>query len=125
VAWALQCLYSADPPYNCFPSLHVAHSVLSALVCYRVHRRVGVLAIGCASLIALSTLFTKQHYVLDVVAGAFMGCVAHAIFFRRISRMRVPELDRRLAPIFAVATFAIAGLGITSYWIAYRLTLRS
>ena len=79
--------------------------MLSALVCYRVHRRVGALAVACASLIALSTLFTKQHYVLDVVAGALMGCVADAIFFRSISRMRVPELDRRLAPIFTVATF--------------------
>jgi len=24
-AWGLRLLYDADPPYNCFPSLHVAH----------------------------------------------------------------------------------------------------
>ena len=26
MAWGLRFLYQADPPYNCFPSLHVAHS---------------------------------------------------------------------------------------------------
>lgn len=48
--WGLRALYRADPPCNCFPSLHVAHSFVSALV-------------------AMSTVFIKQHYVLDVIAG--------------------------------------------------------
>jgi hypothetical protein len=26
MVWGLRFLYDADPPYNCFPSLHVAHS---------------------------------------------------------------------------------------------------
>src|SRR5437868_7731918 len=64
-AWASRFLYEADPPYNCFPSLHVAHSFVSALTCYAVHRRVGMIATGAAALVALSTLFTKQHYVVD------------------------------------------------------------
>lgn len=75
-AWSLTILYSADPPYNCFPSLHVAHSFVSALACSRVHRGVGTAAILSASLVALSTLFTKQHYVLDVIAGIFLAFVA-------------------------------------------------
>jgi len=123
VAWGLQFLYSADPPYNCFPSLHVAHSVVSALVCYRVHRRVGVMAILCASLVAVSTLFTKQHYVLDVVAGVLLGCLAHATFFRGVPRAKVPDIDRQLAPIFALGTLAIAGISVTSFWVAYRLSV--
>ncbi len=28
--WGRRALYSADPPHNCFPSLHVAHSLVSA-----------------------------------------------------------------------------------------------
>ena len=123
MAWGLRLLYSADPPYNCFPSLHVAHSVVSALMCHRVHRRVGLVAIACASLVALSTLFTKQHYVLDVIAGAFLGWLAYAILFRDVPRVKVPALDPELAPSFALATFALAGIGISCYWIAYRLGL--
>lgn len=119
--WGLQFLYSADPPFNCFPSLHVAHSFVSALTCHRVHRRVGVIAILCASLVGLSTLFTKQHYILDVVAGALLACVAYALFLRRVPREEIPELDRRLAPVFALGTVGIVGLGIACYWVAYQL----
>jgi membrane-associated phospholipid phosphatase len=72
--WGLRFLYDADPPYNCFPSLHVAHSFVSALTCYRVHRRVGIAAMICASIVGLSTLFTKQHYILDVIAGILLAC---------------------------------------------------
>ena len=43
-AWSLRLAYSLDPPYNCFPSLHVAYSFVSALTCYRVHRGVGAIA---------------------------------------------------------------------------------
>ena len=55
-AWGLRFLYAADPPYNCFPSLHVAHSFVSALACYRVHRELGKGAVVGASLVAASTL---------------------------------------------------------------------
>ena len=120
-AWGLRLLYGMDPPYNCFPSLHVAHSFVSALTCLRVHRGVGIAAIICASLVGLSTLFTKQHYVLDVGAGVLMAIAAHAIFVRPQPRERVPELDRRTAPVFAWGILGCAGLGLAGYWIAYQL----
>ena len=74
--WGLRALYSSDPPYNCFPSLHVAHSFVSALACGRVHRRIGMIAMILATLVAVSTVFTKQHYVLDVIAGGFLALAA-------------------------------------------------
>ncbi|HJQ40564.1 MAG TPA: phosphatase PAP2 family protein, partial [Thermoanaerobaculia bacterium] len=78
----LRFLYGADPPYNCFPSLHVAHSFVSALACLRVHRGLGVFTLVCAALVGLSTLFTKQHYVLDVIAGIVLAGIAYALFLR-------------------------------------------
>ena len=69
-AWSLRLLYDIDTPYGCFPSLHVAWAFVSALTCYRVHAGVGWVAAGWATLIAVSTLYTKQHYVVDVIAGA-------------------------------------------------------
>ena len=119
--WGLQFLYSSDPPYNCFPSLHVAHSVVSALMCHRINRRVGFIAFTCAALVAVSTLFTKQHYVLDVVAGALMACAAYLFFFRDVSRERITEAERLLAPIFATAVLAVAGVGLAAFWIVYQL----
>lgn len=121
--WGLRVLYEADPPYNCFPSLHVAHSFVSALACFRVHRNLGVVAISCASLVALSTLFTKQHYVADLIAGILLALAAYSIFLRGYARANVPDLDRRLAPVLALGVGGIAGLGVACYWVVYRLKI--
>lgn len=118
----LRFLYASDPPYNCFPSLHVAHSFVSALTCHRIHRGVGVAALLGASLVGVSTLYTKQHYVLDVVAGVLLACVAYAVFLRSDPRAEIPELDRRLAPVLAVGLLAILGFLVACLWIAHRLS---
>ena len=120
-AWGLRLLYDLDPPYNCSPSLHVAHSFVSALTCLRVHRGVGTAAVIGAFLVAMSTLFTKQHYVLDVMAGALMAVAAYAIFIRPQPRDRVPQSDRDLAPIFAWGLLGCAGLVLAGFWIAWQL----
>lgn len=120
-AWGLSLLYNMDPPYNCFPSLHVAHSFVSALTCLRIHRGVGIGALFAAALVALSTLFSKQHYVLDVVAGASIAVVSFAIFVGARAQPPVPDLERQAAPILAVGLLACACLGLAGYWIAYRL----
>lgn len=118
--WGLRLLYSADPPYNCFPSLHVAHSFVSALTCYRLHRRMGVALVIAALLVGVSTLYTKQHYVLDVVAGILLACVAYAIFLRGYPRDGIPELHRRAAPLLALGLIGLIGLGVACAWVVYR-----
>jgi membrane-associated phospholipid phosphatase len=120
-AWGLRFLYDADPPYNCFPSLHVAHSFVSALACHRVSRRLGFAAIGCASLVAVSTLLTKQHYVADVIAGILLALAAYALFLRGYSRANIPALDRRVAPPLALCLAGIVGLGVIGFWIGHQL----
>jgi membrane-associated phospholipid phosphatase len=122
-AWGLRFLYSADPPYNCFPSLHVAHSFVSALSCYRVHRRLGIGAGLCAALVGVSTVFAKQHYILDVAAGMLLASLAYVVFLRGCRREHVPELDQQVAPVMAVGAAAIAGLATVCFWAAYRLNL--
>lgn len=117
--WGLRALYSSDPPYNCFPSLHVAHSFVSALACFRVHRRLGIIAMISATLVAFSTLFTKQHYVLDLVAGVFLALVAYGIFLRRYSSDQISEFDRRLAPALALCVSAVVAVGLATSWLAY------
>ena len=122
-AWGLRFLYSADPPYNCFPSLHVAHSCVSALACHRVHRGVGTAAMLCALLVGASTLFTKQHYVADVVAGMLLASMAYGLFLRSYPREAVPELDRRLAPVFALGIAGGIGFALAGSWLAYRILI--
>lgn len=122
--WGLNFLYEADPPYNCFPSLHVAHSFASAFASYRVHRGVGIAALAGALLVGISTLFTKQHYVLDVAAGILLAAVACAVFLRGARREDVAEDDRRAAPALAVVVAAIVLSMMAVYGALYLLGVR-
>ena len=118
-AWGLKALYSADPPINCFPSLHVAHSFVSAFAAGRVNRRLGRVAVICAALVALSTLFTKQHYVVDVIGGIALAFVAYVTFLAKYPRERVPEVDRRAAPALAFCLAGVAALVLAASWVVY------
>lgn len=120
-SWALRQIYDADVQYNCFPSLHVAQCFLAALACHRVHRGVGIAAGVWASFVALSTLFTKQHYVLDVLGGMVLAYVAYRVFLRSHPRETIPERERRLAPAFALVATGMYGLIVAGLWVIYAL----
>lgn len=122
-AWSLRLAYSLDPPYGCFPSLHVAYSFVSALTCYRVHRAVGAAAGLWAALIGVSTLYTKQHYVVDVIAGALAAYVAYVLFLRSYPREAVAESDRRRAPFRALGVIGIIGIMVAGFWVAYQIQM--
>lgn len=122
-AWSLRTVYAIDPPHGCFPSLHVAYSFVSALTCYRVHRGVGAAAGLWAALIGVSTLYTKQHYVVDVLAGALAAFVAYGLFLRTYPRDSIAESDRRRAPLRAAWAIPVFGLMLALFWAAYRMGL--
>jgi len=95
-AFALSIVYGADNSWNCFPSMHVAMSLLASLTIWEVHRVRGIFATLLTGLIAASTVLIKQHYVLDLVAGMaitlgvyflFIRRRIHAILFTNIQRM--------------------------------------
>lgn len=121
VIWALRALYSFDPPYNCFPSLHVAHSFVSALAMYRLHQRLGAVSLVAATLVAISTLFTKQHYVLDVIAGAGLALAGYWLFLRGYARDRVPAVDRRMAIPMAFVSVTVVAVTFLGYVVVYLL----
>ena len=66
-----------DAPSNCFPSMHVSVAMLTAL---HAHASLGPLVFMFPALIALSCIFTKQHYLLDLPAGAALGWGAFLVF---------------------------------------------
>ncbi|MBN1580502.1 MAG: phosphatase PAP2 family protein [Anaerolineae bacterium] len=72
----------ACKPYGNFPSMHVALSVpVVGASFYAAGPLMGSIALIWGLLIALSTLFTKQHTVLDVLAGMLNGIVVFALTF--------------------------------------------
>jgi membrane-associated phospholipid phosphatase len=66
-----------DARSNSFPSMHTSVAVLTAL---HLHPSVGNWAFAFPVLIGLSCLFTKQHYLVDVPAGAALGWAVFRVF---------------------------------------------
>jgi membrane-associated phospholipid phosphatase len=81
LASAMYAHYGADPSFNCFPSLHAAIAVICFYAWYRYARvkpnritralAIGMLVAACG--VILSTLFVKQHYIADELAGILLG----------------------------------------------------
>jgi len=83
-------IYTIDPPYNCFPSMHVLYSFICSWYLL-IFKRVGWwfdVFIGLSFvLISLSTVFTKQHYTPDIIGGVVVGATVCCIFtFSKIGR---------------------------------------
>lgn len=123
-AWGLRFLYDADPPYNCFPSLHVAYSFVSVLACRKVHRTLGTVAMTCAVLVALSTLFTRQHYIADVIGGTLLAAAANWAFLSGYRSERTPEAERRVAPLLAVCLGGLIAFGVAGFWMLHVVRVR-
>jgi membrane-associated phospholipid phosphatase len=80
--WAVEMLrglYRTDDIYNALPSGHMYIITLIALYWTRWNRRTQPLMIALVTLIGLSTLFTKQHYVLDLAAGLLLAYAAYRL----------------------------------------------
>jgi membrane-associated phospholipid phosphatase len=77
----LMMLRSLDAGVNLLPSLHASQTLLAAMVMVVASHRYGVRTFWWAwgmflyLPIIASTLLTKQHYVVDLLAGFFVGLV--------------------------------------------------
>ena len=73
----MKFVQSYDDNTNCFPSMHVSVATLVALHMWtNVGDMVGYWPFLYPVLIAFSALWTKQHYLVDVIAGAPLGWLA-------------------------------------------------
>ncbi|MGH7701310.1 MAG: hypothetical protein ACREMJ_12430 [Gemmatimonadales bacterium] len=57
-----------------------------------------------------------------VYAGVRLACVAYAVFVRPYPREGIPELDRRLAPVFALGVIGIIAIALACFGVGYRLS---
>lgn len=75
-------IYWIDTPTNCFPSLHCAISMLFILyICESKNTNIITKISVCiiSILIMLSTLFTKQHVVVDFISGDILALIVYLI----------------------------------------------
>lgn len=89
----MKMIWSIDPPVNVCPSLHVTSSITAMIaVCAAGHLKgkVGFKLIVCLFFIAViaSTVFLKQHSVIDLIAAAvlsvFMAAVCYLMPWKKL-----------------------------------------
>jgi membrane-associated phospholipid phosphatase len=73
---AVRWLYSQDRAYNAFPSGHTYLTTIAWLFLWRWQPRLRVLTTALAALVLLSTLFTRQHNVADLVGGVALAALS-------------------------------------------------
>ena len=66
-----------DKPSNCLPSLHVGICFCMAYGFRHESKKKFIFSLLMSTLISLSTLTTKQHYIYDIVAGFAAASLIH------------------------------------------------
>lgn len=90
---AVRLLYWIDTPTNIFPSIHVFNTMACYLALRKNKRcrenRAAMLGIGVISVsIILSTMFLKQHTVLDVIGALGLNWVCYGVFYKWMPQNR-------------------------------------
>lgn len=75
-------IYFNDNPFNCFPSIHILDTFLVSAYLWKYDKsRVLRFFIILSSVsIYMSTLFVKQHYLLDAVSATLLGMMLYFVF---------------------------------------------
>lgn len=72
--------YRLDKPFNCFPSIHVSFAFLTYFCVKQSQPDRGPFLLVWAIAIALSTLFVKQHYLLDVISAFVLAFLINRFY---------------------------------------------
>jgi len=92
--WASQVygIFDSDTSFNCFPSLHAAVSTICFFAWFQyakvkpssITKTAAAAAFFIAAGVILSTLFIKQHYVADEIAGVALAWIVGALLFKKL-----------------------------------------
>lgn len=92
-------LYRADTPTNIFPSLHVYNTIAACIAIMhsqklKQHRWIQYSSLVLGGLIILSTMFLKQHSVIDVIGAGVMAVICYQLIYVAAFK-RQPEVSRQ------------------------------
>ena len=114
-----------DKPYNQLPSLHVAYCLILWQQLQRTLKNFShrlLLAI-CLLLVAISTIFTYQHHILDVVGGLLLAQITQSLIQPKKSEPSVALYYAVLASIILLLALAIDHFWFTFYLIYLGISL--
>ncbi|MEG0365483.1 MAG: phosphatase PAP2 family protein [Coprobacillus sp.] len=85
--YLLNFIYTADKSQNVCPSIHVYNSIVCAValikcVDFKNNRFIQVFAIISAVSITLSTMFIKQHSIIDALAAGVLYIIMYVLVYK-------------------------------------------
>ena len=90
--YLVNIIYSADRSVNCFPSLHALTTYfIMRYTKYEKNKKNFYYTQIVGSLIILSTVFIKQHFVADII-GAMVICEVIIYFMNKVSEDRIKKV---------------------------------
>jgi len=101
VADLYRVLHTVDTTANAFPSQHVSLVVLPFLIFWKKHHLAATIFGVWAFLISVSTLTTKQHYLIDIFGGLALALVSvwFAKWFQKNGYVeKLPKPLRKILP---------------------------
>ena len=145
-ALGYQFLQLTDKPFNQFPSLHVSYALLLGYSLWDIVTATNsqkikvfayrVLLSTICILIIISTVFTYQHHLLDILGGMLLASVVLLIVDKLYNMLVLKYLAVAIAGFilititgFFIAKFANSywidylGLAIATYWLASFMIL--
>ncbi|MBH1940723.1 phosphatase PAP2 family protein [Mobilitalea sibirica] len=96
-------IYSVDTATNVFPSIHVYNSIGAMIAIYKsekLHSKkwLQVFVIVLTVLISLSTVYLKQHSVLDIFGAVALSIIMYVVVYvpdwAKVFRKENPELSK-------------------------------
>jgi membrane-associated phospholipid phosphatase len=95
--WTVAVVQGNDPAWNCFPSTHCVACTVAALAMLESNWKAGYWILLSTVAICISTVMTKQHFVLDAAAGVLLG-VSFFFLAKVIVATAGDRLGRLLGP---------------------------
>lgn len=101
----VQKIYAADSPINSLPSIHVIYSIgihcsIAAYIGNSAKYRPIKMASAIAMvLICMSTVYVKQHSILDAAAGVVISGILYAVIyqpFHQMDKAQGPYISRSI-----------------------------
>jgi membrane-associated phospholipid phosphatase len=101
IGFVVDTLWSADQPFNAFPSGHVAWTTIAIISLWRLRGRYPRLAWGLIAWLALvypATVMLRQHYLIDVYGGILVGFSCYWACMFVVERPRLVPRDEDPLP---------------------------
>lgn len=95
--------YTHETSFNCLPSMHAGMSTICFFTWYQYYKIdptfkrkiIAIIAFIIAVGVVLSTLFVKQHYIIDEIVGVVLAFAVGMIVFRRSSGWNPSEISNQ------------------------------